>query len=235
MNGRRLGGAAAVVGGAFALAFAGAGCSSSAAGSDGGAGSGGAGGVAGTAGQAGGAGTGGGAGNAGNAGNGGSNAACAIPQRTTEPTTCDDFDVTSAWITSTAAMVSGNGIMVVATGQVVVPQGGTLVDGDYELVAAAWGQQPGINVSRRIIRLFAGGTEFDWSADNENPAADGGVAHFRIDSIATVNGTNLQMQIPSTCGGTLNPVFGYTVSGSQLLLFNFNADALFTYQRTCAR
>jgi hypothetical protein len=171
---------------------------------------------------------------AGAAGSGGSNGACAVPQRTTAPTTCEDFDVTGAWITAASGMYDGNGGIIDHTGQHVLPQGGTLADGDYDLVAADWGASGG-NITRRTIRVFDSGNYFDWSVDNEDPSGDAGVTHFRIDSAVTVSGTNLQMVMPITCSGMINSSLGYTVNGDELLLFNFNASALFTYQRTCAR
>jgi hypothetical protein len=105
-----------------------------------------------------------------------------------------------------------------------------LVDGDYDLVGVAWAN----GSTRRTIRLFASGTFIEWAIDDGTPGTDAGLEHFRIDSPVTATGHTLQVT-SSSCIGTLSDSFGYTATGDQLQLFNFEASALFTYQRTCVR
>jgi hypothetical protein len=38
-----------------------------------------------------------------------------------------------------------------------------------------------------------------------------------------------------SCSGSLTDSFGFTASGDQLILFNFNNAGMFVYQRSCVR
>ena len=157
--------------------------------------------------------------------------ACAVGERTPNIADCAEFDLTGAWITPETA-VAGDGGITLPGGQLATPAGGTLVDGDYDLVRAVWGMS--MQGTRRTIRLSGGGTYTEWEIDNANPQAIEGVDHFRINAPVSATGNLLHVATPG-CGATLTDTFGYTAAGDELDLFNFNANALFVYRRTCVR
>ena len=53
-----------------------------------------------------------------------------------------------------------------------MPTGGTLIDGDYDLVRAVWGSET--RRTKRTIRISNGGTFFEWSIDQDDPQAASG-------------------------------------------------------------
>jgi hypothetical protein len=168
----------------------------------------------------------------GGAGNG-SGVTCPVGERTPDITDCTEFANTAASVLSERAEFDGDAGIYLPGGALVTPAGGTLVDGDYELVRAVWGTTS--QHTQRTIRLFASGTYTEWEVDQDStqPEADGGVMHFRINASWTISGSTLT--ITSVGCGNLSGPYGYTASGDELHLFNFSADGYFVYKRVCTR
>jgi hypothetical protein len=202
----------------LALALA---CSSGAAKPDGGGTGGGAG--AGSGGES-------GRGSGGGAGGAASLPSCAIGAQTPSAQDCSDFAVTGDWVTSDRA-VAGDGGIYVPGGEYVTPMGGVIANGDYDLVKSVWGST--MQRTRRSMRVFDGGAFISWVVDVDDSATDAGVMHYRANTNATVANDVIQVTA-NDCGATISS-YSYTVAGEQLLLFNFTADALFTFQQRCTR
>jgi len=202
----------------LALALA---CSSGAANPDGG----GTGGAAGT-------GPGGESGKGSGGGTGGRSSlpSCAVGAQTPSIQDCAEFSETGDWVTSDRA-VAGDGGIYVPGGEFVTPMGGALANGDYDLVKSVWGST--MQRTRRSMRVFDGGAFIAWVVDVDASATDAGIMHFRANTTATVANNVIQVAT-SNCGATITS-YSYTVAGEQVLLFNFAADALFTYQQRCRR
>jgi hypothetical protein len=127
--------------------------------------------------------------------------------------------------------VQGDGGIYLPGGLLDVPAGGTLVDGDYEMVRAVWGTET--LHTQRTIRLSNGGSYSEWVIDQDSPQ-DAGVTHYRINATLAASGTTLQVTA-TNCTGTVANSFGYTAAGDELDLFNFSAAAVFVYKRICTR
>jgi hypothetical protein len=157
---------------------------------------------------------------------------CAIPEETPNPTDCTDFTASGDYCTVQRG-IQGDGGIYLPGGDLFVPTGGTLIDGDYDLVQFYGGiyNQP----TRRTIRLFNSGTYMEWSVDDDNPPTDGGVTHYRFNTTETPSGTSLgdlkSTCIPNAFGGEL----GYSANGDQLEIIDFYSEQLFVYQRRCTR
>ncbi len=187
----------------------------------------------GTSGGPGGSGPGGSA-RTGAAGSGGATGAtCPVGERTPDITDCAEFANTGASVTTERGISDGDGGIYLPGGMLSTPAGGTLIDGDYELVRAVWGTQT--SHTRRTIRLSASGTYSEWVVDQDStdPSADGGVAHVRVNATWTISGAKLT--VTRVGCGTLQGDYAYTASGDEFDLYNFAADAVFVYKRTCVR
>jgi len=187
----------------------------------------------GATGGAAGTGTGGGSGT-GTGGTGNvSGPACAVGERTPDITDCTEFANTAASVLSERAVYDGDAGIYLPGGELATPAGGTLIDGDYELIRAVWGTTP--QHTQRTIRLFASGTYMEWVVDQDSTAAeaDGGVIHYRINAAFTKSGNTLT--VAQVNCGNLNGPYDYTASGDQLILFNYFADGYFVFKRTCVR
>lgn len=145
---------------ALAAIAAAVGCSSSNLTRDDGGGNGGSSGGAGAAGTGGSVGTGsGGAGDA-------SGVTCPVGERTPDIGDCTEFANTAASILSERAVYDGDAGIFLPGGQLATPAGGTLIDGDYELVRAVWGTSS--QHTQRTIRLFGAGTYSEWVVDQDS-------------------------------------------------------------------
>jgi hypothetical protein len=121
------------------------------------------------------------------------------------------------------------------------PSGGSMPDGDYDLIRYRIIGTPS-GRTRRSVRIFEGGTFIEWLIDNENSNGDAGVTvtDFRIDTRQQPSGPDPFM-LTITCGGdVISPQFSYsyTATGDELVLFNYFGGRLvniYTYRRTCAR
>ena len=210
--------------------------------------SGGAGGGAGTASGAGGSkGTGGAIGVGGRGatgGDGGGLPACAITTRPDDPNadagnvsaesgTCNTIVVTTSGVAAESVLAADAGILLDG-GTVETPAGGTIQDGDYDLIR--WQEVYPGGVTYRTIRVFGGGTYIEWAVHQMDGTTDGGFENLKWDTTGTLTGSTMNLTFP--CGYDLRVGYDYSVVGNDLLLFdtrNGSVDALDTYRRTCAR
>lgn len=228
----------------IAVASSGA-CHGGSSGSAGAAGSGGAAGQGGNGVPAGSAGAGGAAGQGGSGGGQISLPACAITTRPQDPgndggpitqaMVCNSLTVTGDWIVP-ETFTWGDGGVASDGGAVVAPAGGTILNGDYDLVrfqVPASGQ-----TTRRSIRVFDGGAYIEWAVDIQNPSVDGGLQEIWYDTAGTPSGPELRAS--SVCNA-VGGVDAYTADGDTLTFFVFLHDTtetpigIDTYRRTCAR
>jgi hypothetical protein len=176
------------------------------------------------------AGTGQGGGMAGGAGGTGSGLpTCDVGPQAPSLTDCSDFTITGAWVPSDRAVLGDGGIYLPG-GELVTPTGGTIANGDYDLIKSDWSSE--MTRTRRSIRVFEHGAFIAWSVDNDEGPTDAGATHYRINATGTVTENVIQVT-QSNCGIISN--YSFTVSGQQLLMFNLNAAGLFTYQQRCTR
>jgi hypothetical protein len=158
---------------------------------------------------------------------------CTVPQRTADPLDCTDFTATGAFC-DVERGIPGDGGIYVPGGDFIVPTGGSIVDGDYDLVH--FYATPGDSSTRRTLRFFGAGTYIEWSADDSNPLpSDGGTTHYRFNTTATPSGNLLTDVVSSCIQGALPASLGYSANGDQLELIDFQARSLFVYQRRCTR
>ena len=178
-------------------------------------------------------------------GNTGSLPTCAITTRPADPSgasissqggTCNTIVITTNGIVS--EMVGGtDGGLVLDGGATVTPAGGTIRDGDYDLVR--WQNLAGGGLTYRTIRVFDGGAYIEWAFHQMEAGYDGGFQNLKFDTTATIAGAKMTYAFP--CGRDVGIFdFDYTASGDDLLLFDTRGtggsiDSVDTYQRTCAR
>jgi hypothetical protein len=226
---------------AATLGIAGCGGGSSSAGtgghggSGGGPGSAGAGAGAASGGQTGAAGGGGGA-TGGAAGANGGLPACETvdaPPQTGDAGTCEPFLNTGALVNEEPVTFVDGGV-ILDGGAFEMPAGGTIADGDYDLVR--W-QGNTAESTRRTIRVFQGGGFIEWIGVLNGLGPDGGALEFRYDTRDHIVGSTLLLD-QLLCETVGNRSYGYTASGDELVLFtNAGSDIIGvdTYRRTCRR
>ena len=223
-------------------------------GGSGGAGAGGTGGAgadSGTGGHGGAVG-GGGVGAGGSVATGGGSGAlptCAIVARPSDPDgginaiadTCNSLAVPATSISATGLAPIDGGV-VLDGGVMESPAGGTVLDGDYELVR--WMNDPdnGETITQRALRVFEGGAYIEWAVKQPDQVV-GYTDNLRYNTRATVSGHTMTFSF--TCGvGVIMPSYDYTASGGLLAFFAYGEDyttgqygylSLDTYQRTCTR
>jgi len=154
------------------------------------------------------------------------NAACPMPQPSDAGSACNTFDITGAVVQAEGLPDGGAG---------ATPTGGTLVDGDYDLVR----YQVAVSGStRRTIHLFGGGTRIEWAVADPTASA---TTVLRANTSITRAGSTLQVTVDCVANGVFGTTsYGYTASGDELLLFFTNPSSgelltLYTYRRTCTR
>src|SRR6185436_20672199 len=261
------GGDAAGASGGAAGGGSGAGGIGAAGGGAGVGGRGGSGGTTGVAGSApGGRGGNGGVGLGGTTGAGGDGSglpACEISARPADPTnrgadsglilstsgTCNSIVLNGPWIGRGCFDRQGDG-GVLDGGLFDGPAGGVIRDGDYDVISAdgslttgtcAGGGSAG-GETRRRIRVFGGGTYFEWAASNR---ATNGATHdgFWYDTTMRAAGHTLTF-VAFDCGESFGVTsYGYTATADEFTYFayaNNAADAgilqtVVRYRRTCWR
>ncbi len=157
---------------------------------------------------------------------------CALPEKGATPTDCTDFTAAGAFCAPERG-IAGDGGIYVPGGDFVVPTGGTIVDGDYDLVHA-YGS---INAypDRRTLRIFDAGGYIEWSIDYQNPPSDGGITHYRFNTMGSPSGGSLG-KLTTTCIPSAFPDgLDYSANGTELDIIDLYAQALFVYQRRCTR
>jgi hypothetical protein len=189
--------------------------------------------------------TGGSGGAAGGKG-GGALPACAIATRPSDPAgstisslsgTCNTIDVTTNGVVAEQVGGTDAGI-VLDSGATVTPAGGTIQDGDYDMIR--WQNTGGEGLTYRTIRVFDGGTSIEWAFHQMNADYDGGFQNLKFDTTSTPTGSS--MTYTYLCGIDVGiRDFDYTAAGDDLLLLFDTAghygsiDSVDTYRRTCAR
>jgi len=173
-----------------------------------------------------------GAGGSATTGAGGSaNSTCAVPARTPMLEDCTDFAPTGALIMPEQA-VPGDGGIYLPGGELASPAGGTLIDGDYDLVRVVWTQT---RRTQRTIRISNGGTFFEWVINQDDLQTAGATMHYRFNTTMSQSGTSLNVTAIG-CSTDLSDTFGFTAAGDELDLFNLSStNALFVYKRKCTR
>jgi hypothetical protein len=123
-------------------------------------------------------------------------------------------------------------------GTIPLPRGGTLIDGDYQLVryrSVLSGAPP----TRRTIALYTGGTYVEWVADEKAASTtSGGDRILRLNTSMSASGFTWTVANVN-CGSLGTTEYFYTASGTELDLFDVDASGslenIYTYQRTCSR
>ena len=171
---------------------------------------------------------------------------CAITTRPNDPVgtnisslgeTCNTITVTTNGVVAELAGGTDGGL-VLDGGAIVTPAGGTIQDGDYELIR--WQNTGGVGLSYRTIRVFGGGDYIEWAFHQMDATYDGGFQNLKFDTNVTTTASTMTYSYP--CGGDVGiRDFGYTAAGNDLLLLFDNRngqpafDSVDTYRRTCAR
>jgi hypothetical protein len=179
----------------------------------------------------------GGSGGAAGAGASGGLPACATvdaPPQTGDAGTCPSFLDTGALV-NPELLTTGDGGVVLDGGAFETPAGGTIVDGDYDLVRL---QTDVAGATRRTIRVFQSGGLIEWTGVlNAASPPDGGAIEFRYDSQGHTAGSTLVID-QILCEPVGNESYGYTATGDELVLFANTGSGIIgvdTYRRTCNR
>ena len=186
-------------------------------------------------------------GNTGAAGEGGGGAAGAgangglpacqtvdVPAHTGDAGTCPSFLDTGALV-NPEPLTAGDGGVILDGGAFEMPAGGTIADGDYDLVRL---QTNVAGATRRTIRVFQSGGFIQWTGVlNASAPDDGGAIEFRYDSQGHTAGSTLFID-QILCEPVGNESYGYTATGDELVLFANAGSGIIgvdTYRRTCNR
>jgi hypothetical protein len=155
---------------------------------------------------------------------------------------CNDMTINGSWL-DWEPFVAANGGITLPDGTSEVPQGGVVVDGDYDLVRFRQ-NNVGTFRTRRSIRVFEHGTQFEWALDiDESPAF---VGSGTFNTTMTARGTNLNVDAVD-CDSLMvftTPRYGYTFDHDLLKLYVYDnpgapktpeVGTANTYQRRCTR
>jgi hypothetical protein len=162
--------------------------------------------------------------------------ACALSARPSDPDAgvCNSIVITGGTLVAESVVGTSNGILLDA-GTVEMPVGGTILDGDYDMVR--W-QDVSPGSTRRTMRVFGGGSYIEWAAIDLGSAPDGGDVEFRYDTTQHVMDTSLLVDSVDCTDGAFPDNFGFTASGDEVAFFNSTQGSVFavdTYRRTCTR
>jgi hypothetical protein len=150
---------------------------------------------------------------------------------------CNTVEYGGDWVTA-APFQDVDGGALLDGGAVESPQGGTIRDGDYNLVGylyVAGGYQ-----TRRTIRVFGEGAYIEWRSESEAIGADAGIPDIRFDTSASPSAGKLTSLTVTCAVGLSLDDYAFTAAGDRLDIFAFRSgtstlDDIYTYQRTCAR
>jgi hypothetical protein len=195
--------------------------------------------------EIGGAGGGGLGGSVANRDAGGSLPPCAITSRPQDPVdsidggyndvhshVCNSVDP-SGPLVDVAAFTSGDAGAEL-DGGLSLPQGGTVLDGDYDLTHIFYVAATG-ETDRRTFRVFDGGTYIERGLLIQEPTGDSGTMDFWYDTTESPSGTDLGTE--SICGFEPTTEL-YTAEGDNLTLYvyyNSQLSGIEVYRRTCSR
>jgi hypothetical protein len=162
--------------------------------------------------------------------------ACAVAVKPADPDAgvCNSIAITGATLMAESIVGTDTGISV--DGGIEVPMGGTIIDGDYDMVR--WQDIVVGAKTRRTMRVFGGGSYIEWAGVNLSATPDAGDYDFRYNSTAHVTGTSLVVDRENCTDGPPADDFGFTVNGDEIALFNgvgVSVVAVDTYRRTCTR
>jgi hypothetical protein len=132
---------------------------------------------------------------------------------------------------------AGDGGVALDGGAVEAPAGGTLVDGDYQLVRYRSNVASG-HGTKRTIGVYAGATYVEWADYEKGGSAFGEDQVLRLNTTMSAAGTTWTV-VDLNCGSLVATGYGYTASGTEIDLYDFDASGVlqnvYTYQRTCSR
>jgi hypothetical protein len=115
--------------------------------------------------------------------------------------------------------------------------GGTLIDGDYQLVRYV-SNVAGGHATQRTIGIYQGATYVEWASAEKGGSAFGGDQILRLNTTMSAAGTTWKV-VAVNCGSLRAAGYGYTATGTELVLYDVDssgaAQNVYTYQRTCSR
>jgi len=119
------------------------------------------------------------------------------------------------------------------------PTGGTVVDGDYQLVRYR-SVVSGVPTTRRSIAIYSGGTYVEWASYEEAEATISGSEPVLLRLNTTMSASGSTWTVASVnCGSLGTTQYLYTANGTELDLYDTDASGvlqnIYTYQRTCSR
>ena len=124
-------------------------------------------------------------------------------------------------------------------GTLAPPTGGTIIDGDYQLVRYR-SVVSGVPTTRRSIAIYSGATYVEWAAYEQAEAtiADSQAVLLRLNTTMTASGS-VWTVAGVNCGSLGTTRYLYTASGTELDLYDADPSGalqnIYTYQRTCSR
>jgi len=132
---------------------------------------------------------------------------------------------------------AGDGGVALDGGALETPAGGTLVDGDYQLVRYRSNVASGRS-TKRTIGVYDGATYVEWAAYEKGGSAFGADQILRLNTTMSAAGLTWKV-VGVNCGSLAATGYGYTASGTELDLYDVDASGVlqnvYTYQRTCSR
>jgi hypothetical protein len=135
--------------------------------------------------------------------------------------------------------VSDGGAVEADGGTLPPPTGGTIVDGDYQLVRYR-SVVSGVPTTRRSIAIYSGGTYVEWAAyeQAESTISDSQPVLLRLNTTMSASGS-VWTVASVNCGSLATTQYLYTANGTELDLYDLDAGGalqnVYTYQRTCSR
>jgi len=134
--------------------------------------------------------------------------------------------------------VADGGAVEADGGTLPPPAGGTVIDGDYQLVRYR-SVVSGVPTTRRSIAIYSGGTYVEWAADELATSTTSGADEvLRLNTTMSASGS-IWTVAGVNCGSLGTTQYLYTASGTELDLYDVDASGvvqnIYTYQRTCSR
>ena len=164
--------------------------------------------------------------------------ACAVATRPPEPDPsglCNTYPITGGFVTAQPYQLAADGGVADDGGVVIVARsGGTVFDGDYDLVQV-WNNGSPLP-DRRTLRFFDHGTHVEWAVVDQTGGS------VRRNTTISTSGTTLTI-VSTDCGpAATTTTYHYAASSDELTMF-FDQNpitpdqfsSVYTYQRTCAR
>ncbi len=132
---------------------------------------------------------------------------------------------------------ANDGGVLLDGGAAEFPAGGTLVDGDYDLIGYRSSVAGGAS-TKRTIAVYDAATYVEWAVDEMGGSSILGHQVLRLNTTMSAAGFTWEVATVN-CGSLAATGYGYTVRGTELDLFNLDSSGVvqnvYTYQRTCSR